>query len=266
MKKINPGFLWAGFFVLIGVFLLLSNLDVLGLWGDAIWGGLFVAAGLAFLASFVKDRLHRWEAVAGTTLISGGAVILLEWRNVALGDWTLGIVLLGLALGFWLVAIFRREDWWAILPAGVLTLEGLLLGLGRDLPPLTFNALFLMGLGGVFGLIYVLRLRSGDARWALVPAVAFALLGLVWLVGVDEASPVWMQWWPVLLIGGGLILGFVVFSRRKQPAATVAKPASTAMQAPVAEPAPGTSRVENLPEVSAESVDIYDLIKNQPKG
>ena len=162
MKKINPGFLWAGFFVLIGVFLLLSNLNVLGPWGDAIWGGLFVAAGLAFLASFVKDRLHRWEAVAGTTLISGGAVILLEWRNVALGDWTLGIVLLGLALGFWLVAIFRREDWWAILPAGVLTLEGLLLGLGRDLPPLTFNALFLMGLGGVFGLIYLLRLRYGD--------------------------------------------------------------------------------------------------------
>ena len=121
-----------------------------------------------------------------------------------------------------------REDWWAILPAGVLTLVGLLLGLGRDLPPLTFNALFLMGLGGVYALIYLLRLRYGDARWALVPAVAFALLGLVWLVGVDEASPVWMQWWPVLLIGGGLILGFVVFSRRKQPAAaTVAKPALT---------------------------------------
>ena len=33
MKKINPGFLWAGFLALIGVFLLLRNLDVLGPWG-----------------------------------------------------------------------------------------------------------------------------------------------------------------------------------------------------------------------------------------
>jgi drug/metabolite transporter superfamily protein YnfA len=264
MKKINPGFLWAGFFVLIGVFLLLSNLNVLGPWGDAVWGGLFVVAGLVFLAAFIKDRLHRWEAVAGTTLISGGAVILLEWQNVNLGDyWTLSIVLLGLALGFWLIALFRREDWWAILPAGVLTLTGLLLGLGRDLAATTFNALFLIGLGGVFALIYLLRLRSGDARWALVPAVAFALLGLVWLVDVNETSPVWMQWWPVLLIGAGLILGFVVYSRRKQPAAAT-KPAP-AMQEPDLPTASGASRVENIPESSAENVDIYELIKNQPK-
>jgi hypothetical protein len=110
----------------------------------------------------------------------------------------LGIVLLGLALGFWLIAIFRREDWWAILPAGVLTLQGLLVGMGRDLRPLTFNAVFLMGLGAVFCLIYLLRFRFGDARWALVPAVAFALLGLVWLIGVDASSPAWMQWWPIL--------------------------------------------------------------------
>ncbi len=266
MKKINPGFLWAGFFVLIGAFLLLRNLNVLGPWGDAIWGGLFVLAGLAFLGSFFRDRVHRWEAIAGTTLIGGGAVILLEWQNVALGDWTLGIVLLGLALGFWLIALFRRDDWWAILPAGVLTLEGLLLGLGRDLPPLTFNALFLIGLGGVFGLIYLLRLRFGDARWALVPGVAFALLGLVWFVGVDEASPIWMQWWPVLLIVAGLVLGFVVYSRSRKPAVGTAKPAPQVIQEPGLDSAPGTSRVEDLPEVSAGNVDIYELIKNQPKG
>ena len=263
MKKINPGFLWAGFFVLVGVFLLLSNLGVFGPWGDAIWGGLFVLAGIGFLAAFVRDRLHRWEAIAGTTLISGGGVILLQWQNVALGDWTLGIVLLGLALGFWLIAIFRREDWWAILPAGVLTLQGLLVGMGRDLRPLTFNALFLMGLGAVFGLIYLLRLRFGDARWALVPAVAFALLGLVWLIGVDESSPVWMQWWPVLLIAAGLILGFLAYSRRGVAAPKQAP--AVAAEEPGAIAAPGTSRVEELPEAPAGNVDIYELIKNQPK-
>jgi hypothetical protein len=262
MKRINAGFLWAVFFAVVGVFLLLRNLGVFGPWGDAIWGGLFVLAGLGFLAAFVKDRLHRWEAIAGTTLVSGGAVILLEWQNIALGDWTLGIVLLGLALGFWLIAIFRREDWWAILPAGVLTLQGVLIGMGRDLPPLTFNALFLIGLGGVFGLMYLVRLRAGDARWALVPAVAFALLGLVWLVGVDETSPVLWQWWPVLLIAAGLGLAFLAYSRRGK---TEAKPVTASAEESSPATAPGASRVENLPDAPAGQVDIYELIKNQPK-
>jgi hypothetical protein len=264
MKRINPGLLWAGFLVLAGVFLLLENLGVFGPWGEAVLGGLFVLGGLIFLGWFLRDRQHRWEAIAGTTLVASGAVILLEWRGIALGEWALGFVLLGLALGFWLIALFRRaEDWWAVLPAGVLTLQGLLVALGGGLDPQVFSAVFLIGLGAVFALLHLWRLKEGGARWALIPAVALALLGLVWLLGVDEASPAWLQWWPIVLIVLGLASGFLSYTRRgifpsEKPLPPLIDSGGAA--------APGTSLVEPLPEAPVGNTDIYDLIKNQPKG
>jgi hypothetical protein len=262
MKRINAGWLWAGFFVLIGILLLLWNFGVLGPLGTAIWGGLYIAAGLVFLAWFFTDRTRRWEAVAGTTLIGTGAITLLQWQQIALGDWKLALVLLSVALGFWLVAIFRPADWWAILPAGVLTLEGLLMGLARQLSPQAFDALFLAGLGAVFAMVFLLRLRKGDARWALVPAVALALTGLVSWFNVTENSADLLRLWPAALIVLGIVIGFLTLSRRSKPAPAAAKPA-TAPDASVM--APGAARVEDLPEAAAPgNVDIYDVIKNQP--
>jgi hypothetical protein len=40
---------------------------------------------------------------------------------------------------------------------------------------------------------------------------------------------------------------------------------AVAAEEPGAIAAPGASRVEELPEVSAGNADIYELIKNQPK-
>jgi hypothetical protein len=263
MKRINSGLLWAAFFVLVGIYLLIWNLGILGPLATAIWGGLFIAAGVGFLIYFFTDRTHRWEAVAGTTLIGSGAVVLLQWQNVALGDWKLGLVLLSVALGFWLVAIFRPADWWAVLPAGVLTLQGLMVGLARQLSPQAFDALFLAGLGAVFGLIYLLRLKKGDARWALIPAVGLALTGAVSWFNVTEASPDLLRLWPIALIALGIAVGFITYSRRSKPAPAAKEPAQ-AQDASVM--APGAARVEKLPDLPADpaKVDIYDVIKNQP--
>jgi len=264
MKRINPGLLWAGFFILVGIFVLLWNLGVLDPWGSAIWGGLFVATGVGFVIWFFVDSTRRWEVVAGTALIGGGALVLLQWQNIALGDWRLGLVMLSLALGFWLVALFRPADWWAALPAGVLTLLGLLIGLGRELSPQAFDALFLVGLGAVFGLIYLMRLSKGGARWALIPAVGFVLLGVVSWFNITESSADLLRWWPLALIAGGILLGVVSVSRRRTPAPVKEQQKPAAPDTSVV--APGAARIETIPDSPepAAQADIYELIKNQP--
>ena len=52
--------------VVAGIFLLLKNLNVFGLWGDAIWGALFALVGLGFLIWFLID-FERWWAPVKTT-------------------------------------------------------------------------------------------------------------------------------------------------------------------------------------------------------
>jgi formate hydrogenlyase subunit 3/multisubunit Na+/H+ antiporter MnhD subunit len=69
------------------VFLLVKNLQLLDPWGDAAWGGLFAAAGLVFLASFVLDPAQWWRAIPGFVLLSIGAPVLLAWQKVQLGNW-----------------------------------------------------------------------------------------------------------------------------------------------------------------------------------
>jgi drug/metabolite transporter superfamily protein YnfA len=270
MKRINAGYLLALFFALIGGLLLLMNLGVLGAWADVAWGGLFVVIGLLFLFWFASDRTRRWEAVAGTTLIGGGAIVLLQWQNILLGNWRLGLLLLSVAIGFWLIAIFYSEDWWAVLPAGILTVLGVLTGL----QPEEFEAIFVIGLGLVFGLLFLWRRGKGDARWALVPAVALVLFGVVQWLRVDETAVFYLKWWPVLLLIGGVGIAYFTYARSK-PAP---KPAAVAAPKEAAPPiAPGASRTEKLPDAPAApvapaapaakpgEVDIYDLIKNQPK-
>jgi hypothetical protein len=285
MKRISSGMLWALFLVLAGIFLLLKNLGVFRQWGDAAWGGLFVAGGLGFLIWYLSDLQRWWRSIAGFTLLTSGIVILLQWRQVDLGDWNTALLLLGVALGFWAVLVAHREMWWAAIPAGVLTVLGLLTGLQARLSEAALLALFFLGLGLVFGLLYLMRAAQRDTRWAAIPAAALLLLGLVTLIGAINPIGIIAQWWPVLLVVGGLGLFVLSFVRRPRgvPVTSAPEPRQAIR------PAPGATVTETLPEVPAkpaapaaakpatpeakpagptapqeDKIDIYSLLAQQP--
>ena len=118
---------WAVFFLFAGAFLLLNNLKVFREFGDGIWGGLF--AVVASLPDLVPHRpAAHLAAIAGFPLLTIGALLLLDWRGIDLGVWQAALVLFGVALGFWTVLLFGDDTWWALIPAGVLTLMGVLIG------------------------------------------------------------------------------------------------------------------------------------------
>jgi len=301
MKIRNQSLAWAIFLLFAGAFLLAKNLGAFGPWGQAAWGGIFAAAGLGFLAWFLMDFGRWWRAIAGFTLLSIGALILLDWRGLNLGPWDGSLVLFGIALGFWTVLLVNSDNWWALIPAGVLTVLAFLIGLRSQLSEAGWLAAFFLGLGLVFGLLYAFRFGQHDSPWAAIPAAALLLLGVVTLIGALGATGAAAQWWPILLLVGGLGLLIGSVSRRaaeapaplgpdalppappivgdglgyapvaSQPARPMqpAGPARTA-QTPLSAPdKPLSEQPRPLqPDAAAPAVeltDIYALLARQPK-
>jgi hypothetical protein len=270
MKRTNQFLAWALFLLGAGIFLLLQNLGVFQEWGEAAWGGIFAAVGLAFVIWFIIDRERYWRAIAGFTLLGIGAVILLEWRNVSLGAWGGALVLLGVALGFWAVSLARADNWWAVIPAGVLTVVSLLVGLGADLSQASWLAAFFVGLGLVFLLLYLVRFGQNDTRWAGIPAAALLLVGLVTWVGAQGLSTLVNQWWPAVLILVGVVLLVLFLVTRRAPGIPAPAPIQEPISvAPVTEGAltvqPVSARQSAAPApASEEPADIYELLAEQP--
>jgi hypothetical protein len=276
MKRMNPFLAWALFLLGAGIFLLLKNLGVFQEWGEAAWGGIFAVVGLAFVIWFVTDRQRYWRAIAGFTLLGIGALILLGWRNVSLGNWGGALALLSVALGFWAVSLAGADNWWAVIPAGVLTVVGLLVGLGADLSKAPWLAAFFAGLGLVFLLLYLVRFGQHDTHWAGIPAAALLLVGLVTWVGAQSLTVFVSDWWPAVLILIGIVLLVLFLLSRRPPGllppVPVQEPAlETPVVAPVAPVAPPATQQpfmtqEPAPLAPAEEqpADIYDVLAEQP--
>ena len=244
MKRLNQPVGWGLFLLLAGIFVLLWNLGVMDPWGDLVWGALYALAGLGFLIWFAFGVGHWWRAIPAFTLLSIGAVIILGWRGINLGEWRAPIVLFGMALGFWAIVIVRKEHWWALVPAGVLTTVGVLFGLWSRLTDAGRPPVLYIGIGLVFLLLYAIRYDEADARWASVPAGALLLLGAATLAAALELPGMLAQWWPIALVVLGLVLTTLGFALRRP--------------APVA-PAPshGVSGFEELPPAPGASVSTY---------
>jgi hypothetical protein len=264
MKRTNQLLSWALFLLGAGLFLLLKNFGVFQQWGETLWGGLFAVVGLAFIIWFIVDRERYWRAIAGFTLLGIGAVILLSWRNVNLGDWRSALVLFGVALGFWAVLLAHADNWWAVIPAGVLTVVGLLVGLGADLSQSIWLAALFVGLGLVFLLLYLVRFGQHDTRWAGVPAASLLLVGLVTWVNALGGSTQLKNFWPVALILAGLVLlALFLLTRRPRAALPPAPVEEPGQGAPVPE-MPPAQQPAAVPIGAPPAGDIYDVLAQQP--
>jgi len=246
MKRLNQPVGWGLFLLLAGIFVLLWNLGVMDPWGDLAWGALYALAGLGFLIWFAVGVGHWWRAIPAFTLLSIGAMIILGWRGINLGEWRAPIVLFGMALGFWAIVIVRKEHWWALVPAGVLTTVGVLFGLWSRLTDAGRPAVLYIGIGLVFLLLYTIRYDEADARWASAPAGALLLLGTATLAAALELPGVLAEWWPIALVVLGLVLTTLGFAVRR-PAAVAPAPSYGVGGFEELPPAPGASVLTDLP-------------------
>lgn len=207
MKKSKTNFLLSvvGGILLVaaGVIFLLDNLGLIMLDWEMLIGPMFAIGGLVFLMVFILNTDDWWALIPGFILMGIGIIIFMGDNMQAVADRWSGAVFLGfLGLAFFLIYITHVNQWWAIIPGGVLlTLAGVTLVPGEgDVS----GVIFFLGMALTFGLVYILPKPAGKLKWALYPAGILFLIGVLVALGaanlMDYLLPL------VLLIAGGYVI------------------------------------------------------------
>ena len=121
MKKDQSRLIWGGILILAGILFLLQELNILGNAFQYLWLMLMAAGAAVFIWIYFTKKEQWWAIIPGLTLLGlslSGLDSLLDFYPGS--NWT-GAVFLGcIGAAFWLIYLRRQDQWWAIIPGGVL--------------------------------------------------------------------------------------------------------------------------------------------------
>ena len=218
MKSGNFWRILAGFtFLLIGG---LAFLQTSGLvrFGKISWLGMGLGvlgvSGLVFIAFMLTSPARRWWcSIPGFSLLglSAGGVLEFLLPDATGSLWSGVTVLVGVALGFWVVYIIRPQAWWAIIPAGATSsFAAMAVAGGTAAGELITVSVFFLGLAATFGLLAVLPTYK-HMVWPWIPAGSLLLLALFFYLAASEKN-FWISLlWPGFLIVLGLFFLYRAF-------------------------------------------------------
>jgi hypothetical protein len=188
--------------VFAGMLLLFQTFGILTFVWEVAWAAIFAVGGVYFMWTFLGRPNQWWAVIPGMALL--GIAVLIGLSIVGLDGPFGGAVFLGaLSVAFWLVYLRSRENWWAIIPGGVLLTLAIVAGLGEVMPWMETGGLFFLGMALTFALVYFLPTREERMTWALIPAGVLLVIGLIVIVAT---STVLSFLWPVALILVGAYL------------------------------------------------------------
>jgi hypothetical protein len=207
MQRLNARLIGGIVLIVIGGALLVQNTLNFPL-GDLFWGLLFFLAGLFFISIFLNNKLNWWGLIPGYTFFGISALLILGFflpkvENLLGGS----IVLAAIGLGFVNIFIVEKQNWWAIIPAGVLLTLSAVTGLDNLLNDFDMGGVLLIGLGITFGILPLLPgPQKTSMKWAWIPAGILLALGII-ILGLSEGS--------LQLVGSALLilLGFFLIFR-----------------------------------------------------
>lgn len=256
-------FVWAVALVIAGVLLLLFNFDVLARYeptAQYVMAALLGVGGLAALISYFWQRDQWWRLMPGWTLLALAAMVLLSINDAVARPYIAALLFVGLTLAFaHLYLVNRSEHWWAIIPGGFMLVLAGVISLSVSITRIeTLGAALFVGMGLVFGLVYLL---AGKRRhwWALIPGGVLVFFGLLTYSVENTVQNTLLQWWPATLIVVGAAIAFIAAAQSPplpKLSVNVAPPSSpygsSASKTPAglgeySQPAPGAS-VEELPD------------------
>lgn len=203
MKDIPMKVIGGVLLIVAGVLFLMQELALLGNAFEYLWVIILALGGGFFLYLFISEP-DQWWAVIPSLALFGLSLAAAEdmlglFPSLDLG----GAVFLGsLGLSFWLVYARQPNQWWPIIPGGVLITLGLVAGLEPVIP--SGGGVFFLGLALTFSLVGLLP-GQAETRWAFIPAAALALLGVSLLITIDRAV-INMIWPAVMILIGGYLL------------------------------------------------------------
>jgi hypothetical protein len=212
MKLLRSRVLWGILLVAGGIALLLENLDIFRL-GGLIWGNVLGIAGIIFLSVYLENRINWWSLIPSVSLLALSFGALLGFFSPSFAE-SVGssIVLGGIGLSFLLVYLVNRENWWAIIPAGVLATLAVVSAVDGGSYAVDTGGIFFIGVGLTFLLVAILPTPVGQMKWALIPALIMFVMGT--LIS-SQRQDILLYVWPILIImvGGYLVYKAVMSNR-----------------------------------------------------
>lgn len=164
----------------VGAIVLLVDL----LPGEVIGSLIMFAIALPFIVVYLSNREYWWALIPAYVLTAIGLIILLESLGGIGEELFVALILFSIAFPFLVVYLYNRENWWAIIPAGVLGLIGFVFLFTGALGGELFGAVILFAIALPF---YFVFFRGPEHWWGMIPA------GILTTVGAT-----------VLLVGAGL--------------------------------------------------------------
>ncbi len=191
--------------ILLGALFLLQQVFSIP-FGGLFIALLFAAGGAVFLYFLIKDRSKWWAAIPGFVLLGLGALIAVSALLPEIGNRFGGSIFLGfIGIGFLVVYLLRTDQWWPIIPAGVLFTLAVVAGIrgGGELA----GALFFLGVGGTFAALGLHPMGKTE-KWPWIPAGICIALGVLILAlsgALVQTAAGWI-WALVLILGGGFFV------------------------------------------------------------
>jgi hypothetical protein len=186
------------------LFLALTTLLVDNAGGEWV-GSLFLfLIGLSFLVVYLNNRSRTWALLVAYIL---GVLSIAPAMAAGGGDVAAyfgAVFFVAIALLFFILYFRSTENWWAIIPAGVMTVLAVITALAiagwiRNADQGGYaNALLMGGLAVTFGIVWLRHAKE----WAKIVAVVLALVAVasVFFVSYYEI------FWPFAIILGGVYL------------------------------------------------------------
>jgi hypothetical protein len=185
-------------------FLALTTLVVDSTRGEWI-GTLFLAMlALSFLVVYLNNRVRTWALLVAYIL----AVLSIAPAMASVGSRTAAyygsVFLFAVALPFFILYFRSVSNWWAIIPAGVLTVLALIVGFAiagwirNESQGGYANAILMGGFALTFAFVWLRHAKP----WAKMVTIIFALVA----VGSVFFASYYQMFWPVAIILGGIYL------------------------------------------------------------
>jgi len=203
VRRSSPALMIGVFLILLGVLLLLENVGLLRGGAELAVAAGFALGGVAFLWGYASQREWWWAAIPGMALLGIGLLIGYSTMIDEEGELGASLFLGSLAVGFLLVYLRTREQWWALIPGGVLLTIAAIVSLEPVFGDDALGGVFFLGLALTFLIVYLVPTPEGQMKWALIPAGVLGVMGALLMAGsVGLLGYIW----PLALMAVGAVL------------------------------------------------------------
>ncbi|HYG57300.1 MAG TPA: hypothetical protein VD902_04475 [Symbiobacteriaceae bacterium] len=186
----------------IGALLMLQTVGIFRFMWDITIAIGFLAGAVIFLAVFANDRKQWWALFPGFGMGFIGLMILLDnfFPRLDIGG---PLFLGGLGAAFLAVYANRRDQIWPIIPGGVLLTLASVAAYDELFPRWDGGAaIFFLGLGLTFTMVYYLAANRQRHGWALIVAAVMFGIACLTMIGSLASNILF----PLVLIGLGVFM------------------------------------------------------------